>query len=361
MKKIIYTVSSLIIGLTPIIAFYFYSSQTNIHKNNFERSFLPPEQLHNKQVLEIQDRGYYIAHITPEKVFISTYTAPNRLLIINYNLTEIQSVELSIPDVQLSVVKSAKISAKAVKITIDSTNVFIVDKATPALIYGELSGTSYTHLGNNNFNEAIALPPSSFIIRRYNSRLQQNVLRKVSKKSNNEDTVSYKLEKQVDGIFCTLGTMLYSKDLHQIIYVYRFRNQYVGLDTTLNVLYIGNTIDTTSYAKIKTQTVPSENRIVLSRYTPEVNKHCTIFGNQLYIHSGLKADNELKDQFDKNSVIDVYSLKNQEYQFSFYLPNHEGKKLTDFRVYNDKIMALYDHFIVTYRINLNFFRDATDI
>lgn len=351
MKNNIYMVVCLIIGCMAIFALYVYTSKSNFYINNFERLLLSPELLQNKQVLNIQNRGCYIVHLTPRKVFLSNYATPNRLMITNYNLTNFQSVPLKIPDVQLSVAEDQKLSVRAVKITIDSTYLFIVDKVTPALIYGELSGNQYTYLDDTSFNEAIAIPSLSFIIRTYDSQLQQNILRKVSKQSTSKKTTSYILKKQVEGIFCTLGTMLYSSDLNQVIYVYRFRNQFVALDTTLKELYQGQTIDTTSYAKIQTQTIPSENRIVLSRYTPEVNKHCTIFGNQLYINSGLKADNELKKKFDENSVIDVYSLKEQNYLYSFYLPNHNGKKITDFKVYKNKIVALYDQYLVTYNIN----------
>src|SRR5690606_35886305 len=126
---------------TAIIALYVYSNQTNTHKNNFERLFLPPGQLQNKQVLDIQDHGYYITYLTEEKLFLSNYARPNRLMVTNYSLTDTQSVPLKIPGVQLSVTDSMELSAKAVKITIDSTNVFIVDKITPALISGKLSGT----------------------------------------------------------------------------------------------------------------------------------------------------------------------------------------------------------------------------
>jgi hypothetical protein len=55
------------------------------------------------------------------------------------------------------------------------------------------------------------------------------------------------------------------------------------------------------------------------------------------------------------SVIDVYNLNDGEYKFSFYLHDFDKKKMKNFRVFDDKLVLLYDHFIVTYDLTQKYF------
>jgi hypothetical protein len=82
-----------------------------------------------------------------------------------------------------------------------------------------------------------------------------------------------------------------------------------------------------------------------------VNRLSCMDSQWLYVNSKLMANNERKEEFDKVSVIDVYSLKDGTYHFSFYLPNLGEKKLRSFRVFNKTLVALYDHYVYTFRLN----------
>jgi hypothetical protein len=69
----------------------------------------------------------------------------------------------------------------------------------------------------------------------------------------------------------------------------------------------------------------------LAEPPPIVNKKSTVSEKYLFINSGLKANNEEKELFSEYSVIDVYSVEDGKYQFSFYLPKHRGIKTNKFQ------------------------------
>src|SRR5690606_27633545 len=58
------------------------------------------------------------------------------------------------------------------------------------------------------------------------------------------------LQKQIDGIICTDGILVYDSEQQRLFYVYYYRNQFLCLNSTLDLLYRGNTLDTISRVKI---------------------------------------------------------------------------------------------------------------
>jgi hypothetical protein len=70
------------------------------------------------------------------------------------------------------------------------------------------------------------------------------------------------------------------------------------------------------------------------------------------------ASNETRKVFDVVSVIDVYDIKVNAYQFSFYLPNYNSIKMTNFKVAKNKIIALYGQYLVSYSIDTQSFEKS---
>ncbi len=73
---------------------------------------------------------------------------------------------------------------------------------------------------------------NSAILRKIDIDKRENVLLK------SRADQRYVLRKQVDGLLCTDGYLQYSKQFHQLVYTYRYRNQFICLDTNLNVVRI---------------------------------------------------------------------------------------------------------------------------
>jgi hypothetical protein len=151
------------------------------------------------------------------------------------------------------------------------------------------------------------------------------------------------------------GTLHFDKETNRLIYLYFYRNQYSVMDTNLNLLYRGNTIDTVSRAKLKIAAIASDNSENLAAPPVFVNKYSCIAGDLLLLNSNLLSKNEDPEIFAKTSVIDVYSLKDRSYKFSFYIPDYRGKKLRGFRVFGKRLFVLFDHYVLSYPLQPYYF------
>lgn len=118
----------------------------------------------------------------------------------------------------------------------------------------------------------------------------------------------------------------------------------------MQILRTVRMIDTNTVAKIKVEEYRDGKTTVRTMAEPAlaVNKRGYVSGNWYYNHSALAADNESPQVFNAHEVLDVYSLDNGKYSHSIYLPKYPGRKLTDFAVQGDLLIALYEKVLVTY-------------
>jgi hypothetical protein len=124
------------------------------------------------------------------------------------------------------------------------------------------------------------------------------------------------------------------------------------MDTNLRVSYKARTIDTISRVKFSVDYIPSTKSLTFSSPPTFVNKESCVSGNYLFVNSALRADNDESAIYDIGSPIDVYSLIDGKYLLSFYLPDYKKSKIRDFRVFGNTLIALYDHYAYTYKLNI---------
>lgn len=328
--------------LSVFFVFLLYVLSISDKKNGFNRVFftLP----HNAYLVDIKYRNYYIAGLNKQSIFLANSIAPDHMLVVNYNLTDIQQVNLGIPS-------EDSLAWGALKVVVDYPNVYVSEGITPNILKCSLLNFKWTksQWDSAHFIDALPLTPASFIIRAYDNTSLQNILAKQVLQPVAKMIRAPKiLEKQKDGIFCTDGMLIRDSQLGVLVYVYYYRNQFIVMDTSLNVMARHKTIDTVSHVQIDVGKIESENRITLASPSRLVNKRSAVYGNLLFIHSGLKADNERDDLFHESSAVDVYFLKSGEYIKSFYLPKFNGKRMHDFKIFENKLVALHDHYILVY-------------
>jgi hypothetical protein len=157
------------------------------------------------------------------------------------------------------------------------------------------------------------------------------------------------LVRQVDGIFCTDGSINYSPTLDAFVYVYFYRNEYLGLDTNLNLVFRGKTIDTTSVAKIKVTRL--HDRITMSAPPLVVNRISQVAGDELFVCSEHRATNEFESHWKELSVIDVYNIRDQSYKYSFYVPDFDNHRMESFLVHDDYLVAQFHTNFLLFRLN----------
>lgn len=160
-------------------------------------------------------------------------------------------------------------------------------------------------------------------------------------------------EKIHDGGFSTDGILRYDLATNRIIYLQFYRNRFFCLDSNLNLLYEAKTIDTTNSNIVFTKTFNrgKEGNIIPGVPLKQINSHMYTSNGYIYIASILQSDNEKDLDFQQNSVIDIYHVSDGKYTGSFYIPTLDKRKITDFYVYMNRIIAIYKNKVVIYRQN----------
>jgi hypothetical protein len=160
-----------------------------------------------------------------------------------------------------------------------------------------------------------------------------------------EDTFS---TRNGSSIFPTDGVLYYDAESHRACYTYFYKNGFISMDTSLNLLVTAKTIDTILHREIKIAHVGSS--ITMNEPPHLVNGSGAVSAGKLYLQSMLKADNELPLDFAENTVIDAYSVTNGNYIASFYIPPYKGDKAFLFNVVGQKLYAIHGKTVIVYNL-----------
>jgi len=122
-------------------------------------------------------------------------------------------------------------------------------------------------------------------------------------------------------------------------------------DESLNLLSRGNTIDTTTIAKIKIEYVKSKKQKKFSKPPLLVNRLSTIHNNLLFVNSTLSGKYDDLTMWKNANVIDVYDIIANSYLMSFYVYKIDGEKINDLLVTDTHLFVLAGNTIVLYKLN----------
>lgn len=325
MKRIIVLSILGIVCASTVFIGSFVTSDNRKYNNDFVRVF-PPHAADIRHVSEIRTRSYVPVGISNQRLYLQDRFGLLKVDLINYDTTQIR---MSIPF--------------GSEVVVDSVYYFVLNGGTPTVQRGGVKtwqlDTTFTNVPG--FLASRPLSRNNVAFRTIDISKRESAL-------TNTVGQTYPLQKQVDGLFCTEGFLQYSEELCQIVYTYRYRNQFICLDSNLNVIRIGKTIDTTSVAKI--EVTEQDGKITMSKPPLSVNKGAYVDGKYLFIRSNLAAKNETTEEFNKRSVIDVYNLLDGSYRFSFYIDNHEGLKMRDFVVKDNTLVSIFKGYVIIHYI-----------
>jgi len=325
-----------------ITGLYFLTEYKSKLPNAFIRK-LPSHLITAENVKDLKNSNMYIAGRNGNFFYLGNHNFKNLLYRLDLKTLDTSRIFLTAP-------KDFKVFEDAT-IRVDSTDIFLMDGLKAKVSTGSVS--NYALIKNTStpfFTACIPMSRNTYLFRSVNKK-KQNIL--VKQRIDNKSIVIKDriLEKQVDGFFCTDGIFINVPYFNRVFYIYYYRNQFIATDTNLNVLYTGKTIDTISHAKIKLGKIKSENQITMTAPPVYVNKKACANENYLFINSALKADNETDSMHNSAVPIDVYAVKDGKYQFSFYLPDFNGIKMTDFKVYGKTLVVLFGHYVYTFQLN----------
>lgn len=350
---ILLIVGCFVLSIATVVILFAMSGIMKDTRGSFLREF-PPHPAMEADSFNIRYNSYYLAGATKNNIYLGNYTAPLHLLVLNMALTDTQFVTLKIKDIQREKIKSSRIK-------VDSPYFYLMDGAVPVLFKGNVNdwqGKRYL-FDSTFYRNLVPLNQGSFWIKSLSGSTGENILGKVTAWKPYRVFKNDILQKQLDGVFCTDGMMHYDEGSNKLVYLYYYRNEFMVMDTSMNLLYRGNTIDTTYRAKIRPATIESENSMTLSSPPYFVNKRSVVSDNWLFVNSNLLARNEHQKAFDSGSVIDVYDLTTGDYAFSFYIYHFKGvKKMSEFLVSGNKMVVRYGDVIRIWDLVPSYFNHA---
>lgn len=137
------------------------------------------------------------------------------------------------------------------------------------------------------------------------------------------------------------------------LYVTRYANHIYLLDTLLNVVKRGHTVDTFSHYTIKTNIQKNGNSGVVTNGSPlrYVNKGIAVSEGKIYIYSDVRADNETMREFAATNVIDVYALPELEYIGSYAFSTEDKERIWSFKVRDGKFYMFFPQKLKIYSLN----------
>ncbi len=222
---------------------------------------------------------------------------------------------------------------------------------TSQLFQNMLLKISTDSIRGKQFDAGLHMRNHGFLVRTFNNEVQHYTLSKIGTPYRNIFENKDAIEKQLDGYLCCDGLLMYDSSISMLIYLYFYRNEFLILDSNLQLLRKVKTVDTVSRAHINVYHSKNGRATTFGAPPVVINKKACVWKGHLFIQSGLLSDNEDRKTFSNNSVTDEYDLKTGKYIFSFYIPHYGKYKVDDFQIYDSLLIAVEGSNIVSYRIN----------
>ena len=327
-----------------VVIMMFLSSENIIKKeNNFTRRFLQHPIFEDK-IYNLGVNSYYFAGMANGKIYLGNLTTPLFITQIDTGFQALSRTKITLDNLDHPF-RNAQVKVKY-------PYYYLYDGNVPVIYRGKL-GDSIAHTisyGDAFFNQLVILDSMKFGIR--TQRRADNQYTVASIDLNRNPKVSLKpeiLEKQIDGVFDVDGILSSDPQSGKIVYTYFYRNQFIVMDSSLDVKNRLYTIDTTTRANISVIRL-SDGRNKMNAPSVSVNKTQTLYGGLIFNRSNLKGKHEPSSSWKNSSIIDVYSTDEQHYIGSFYIRNKEGKVMSSMICDGHYLYVLIGNELQRYRI-----------
>lgn len=342
-KKVVWiTIISGILSIAFVFLLYFIS-ENEVHRNNgFVRRY-PHHPITDAKGIKLPYNSYYLSGYTNGVIYLGNRTAPLHMMSIDTMLNKFDEINIDLSEPE-------KYGFRALRVKVSDTQFYVSDGVVPGLFYGSVYNWK-TSTGIRNipaFSQSEIVSSNSFCYRTTkDGRYQLGVYDFIKKTGHLNPNL---IEKQIDGLFDSDGTLLFNEELNEIIYVYHYRNEFIVADDKLNQIYNGHTIDTVSQAKLQFA-YEDHSKVRKLAHPPErIQEHSCTSGRYLFIRSERLGYYEPEIMLKQASIIDVYDLISKTYEFSFYLYDFKDEKIKSFAVYDNLLIGLTQNYLVISRL-----------
>ncbi|HZY81375.1 MAG TPA: hypothetical protein VFE50_17755 [Cyclobacteriaceae bacterium] len=344
-RRSVILLGSIMLTSGAFIALLFFVST---YEKNDPTGFVrekPPHPALPHGAMDLGYNSFYLAGGDDEGFYLANSMVPTLLLRLDYSLSDTTHIRLKIPE-SIGV-------AQSVKIHVNQDKVYFMEGHRPIKMWGSTSDYVIDRITDTTtyFANSVPISPNLSIGTLYDNWDKKMVLaaKAVEKDISPAPEV---LKKQIDGIFCVDGQLSYDYQTGTVAYVYFYRNEFIRLDTSLNVAFRGHTIDTISRVRLSVETIASSSDITMSSPPYTVNRLSCISGDWLYVNSALRASNDEEYTLEETHPIDVYNLTTGEYKHTIYIPKFRKAKLSSLRVFGDHLVVVMGNVVQTYMLRM---------
>jgi len=333
-----------VLSIGTVVLLFQLSEQKLAYQNNFTRRF--PAYTQASKVLDLTYDSYYFAGMGNDSIYLGNITSGLTLTAVDSGLIYKREHKISIDNLDFP--------WHSPRMAVWGSYFFFFDGTVPVIFKGNIiAGKGVRQMSNMPmFFRGLVIDSSAIAYVFVDTSTKQST---IGKSNMGSLPSSFKnaglLQKQVDGLFDSEGHLTYDHTTGQIVFVYRYRNQFFVMDKKLALMHRGNTIDTVSRARVKPVRFEKENMIKLSERPISVNKSCAADNGYLFVHSAIPGQFEPLELWDKASIIDIYDLKDRSYRGSFYVYHRKGKKLRSFLVKGNSFYGIIGNELVMYRMS----------
>jgi hypothetical protein len=334
-----------------LMAFIYITSPLNepLFRAEFIRDFKKIE-IEKLKEYDLKVNSFYFAGSDSNRIFLGNYSTPYWVTIYDKQLEKSERIELAVEEID------TLLNPGYFKLHVTPPFFYLTHGSVPVILQGNINDWRASKIKTKTaeyFDQAVPIKPNSFILRSYiESDSTYALAKKISSDSSSFSIAKNLLEAQQDGLFSLDGHLHYDKSINKLIYLYVYRNQYLIMDTSLNLINKGATIDSFKTAHIDVTHIKSSNSYMLSKPPIQVNRRSATDKGLLYIESNLLSRNEDEKKFKNGSTFDIYDIKESKYLYSFYIPKYKDLILTTFIVDGEYLYAIYYDHLIYYKINL---------
>jgi hypothetical protein len=334
-KRIIITITLSLISVISVLMFLLLSTQMPNQKDNgFTRSWLK----NNIPLLHENTSNLGIERIvgsTDSHLYFSG-SDPRWVLMTDLNLQNKDTLFLSIAPTPMLLPNNMIVDSPFIHMYINNISYIISGRV-------DSSKVDTLHLHTPLFTRSARISNDLLIIRGLDSSESKQVFKQLNCTTGQIGKQVNIIEDRQDGGFSSDGFLQYDSLTKKLIYVQMYQNRFFCLDTNLQLIYTGKTIDTsnTNLVSIKEVKSGEDTKLMPANARQTVNRDSFTDRGYLFVASGLRADNESLAEFNRNTVVDIYIINTGKYIGSFYIPNQGGKKPLSIKVTNNLLIALY--------------------
>lgn len=334
----------LAIGGVSITLLYSLSEKSIQYTNKFIRRF-PQHFAEEKKRIDLKYNSYYFAGLEGDIIYLGNATAPFQIRKVDTALHKSEVIHLEFDNKNLAF--------RNPRTKVKGNYFYVFEGSIPYVFQGKIQNWSAALKINSGyyFSQLVPIDSTNTALRYIAPISGENLIGISNLKDTLDIKVGYHiLQKQIDGIFGTDGSLHYNQKLNLLCYVHRYRNEFTVFKPDFRLLYRGKTIDTINQAVIKLIDVKSQQIKTFAEPPLIVNKMSETDGNFLYINSTLRGQYESAINWKTASIIDVYDLVNNRYVASFYIYHLHKDKMRSFIIKDGFVYALIGDHLVSYKL-----------